>query len=245
MGSSGFIVRKRNSSYVAKKKNNQCSKVSEVSNREDEELEGRMAWERMYAMGLFLRQAVHSEIPKIAKHFKARGVKQILDLGCGSGRHTVFLANQGFEVVGLDIALTGLDATFQQLVEAGQTGHVIASDILQLPFIDRVFDAIISVRVIHHNRLRKIQETVVEMWRVLQPNGLVWITVPVPKNHPSAQGREIEPRTYVPCSGCEKGLPHHLFTEEELCALFQTFSILELQTHQASHYSLLAEKSEK
>ncbi len=216
-----------------------------MSNQEDEDSGGRLAWERMYAQGLFLRQAVHSEMTSIAKRFKGCGVKQVLDLGCGSGRHTVFLAKQGFEVVGLDIALTGLEATLQQLAEAGLIGHVTASDILRLPFVDQAFDAIISVRVIHHDRLRVIQETVAEMWRVLQPNGLVWITVPVPKDHPSTQGREIEPGTYVPFSGCEKGLPHHLFTEEELHALFRNFVIIDFQTIRESHYSLLATKSKK
>lgn len=205
--------------------------------------DGRLAWERAYARGAFLNQPIDSEMPRYATQFKARGAKRILDLGCGTGRHTVFLAKNGFDVFGLDIAPSGLCATLQTLSKAGLIAHVTLSDIQQLPFEDAFFDAIISLRVIHHNRLLAIQETVSEMHRVLKPLGLVWVTVPVPQNHPSRNGKEIEPGTYVPINGLEAGLPHHLFTKNELITLFQRFSILELHIHSEGHYSLLAEKS--
>lgn len=208
----------------------------------DEFHEARYAWERQYQKGYFLHEPVHRELPKIAQRFKTHVVTRVLDHGCGSGRHTVYLASQGFEVFGLDIAPTGLSTTIQKLATEGLTGHVTLADMLQLPYEDEFFDAIISVRVIHHNRLAVIRETVEEMRRVLKPQGLVWVTVPVPKGHGSKHGREIEPDTWVPSGGIEKGLPHHLFTEARLRDLFQQFSILELREVSFSHYSLLAAK---
>ena len=178
----------------------------------------------------------------IAQRFKSHGVHRVLDHGCGSGRHTVFLAKQGFEVFGLDIAPTGLTTTIQKLAAEGLTGHTTLADILQLPYDDDFFDAIISVRVIHHNRLAIIRKTVQELWRVLKPTGLLWVTVPVSEGHGSKHGEEIEPGTWVPSGGIEKGLPHHLFTEDEFRRLFQHFRILALRVFSMSHYSLLAEK---
>ena len=208
----------------------------------DEFHEARMAWEKQYKKGFFLRESIHGEIPQIIQDFKARNVRRVLDLGCGSGRHTLYLAQEGFEVFGLDIAPTGLSTTLHKLAADGLTGHYTLADILQLPFDDSFFDAIISVRVIHHNRIALIRQTVDEMWRVLKPHGLVWVTVPVPKGHGSKDGCEIEPGTWVPHHGIEKGLPHHLFTEDELKDLFQRFSIINLRVFTLSHYSLLAEK---
>ena len=216
--------------------------MTAFSEREKEVKEDRLAWEHMYAKGQFLREPIHGEMTNIAKRLEDRGVKRVLDLGCGSGRHTIFLAKMGFDVFGLDLAPTGLSETIHQLAEAGLTAHVTLSDIQQLPYDDEFFDAIISVQVIHHNRIKDIEETISEMWRVLKPGGLLWVTVPVPQGHPTKRGVEIESRTFVPLEGFEKGLPHHLFSEEELRTVFQDFLILDLHVYRDRHYSLIAEK---
>jgi SAM-dependent methyltransferase len=216
--------------------------VTTFPKNDDEFHEARFAWERQYEKGYFLDQSIQHEMPAIAKRFKAHSVNSVLDHGCGSGRHVLYLARQGFEVVGLDIAPTGLSALFQKLVAEEYVSHTTLGDILQLPFADESFDGIISVRVIHHNRLALIQRTVDEMRRILKPQGLIWITVPVPKGHGAKDGKEIEPGTWVPAGGIEKGLPHHLFTEDELQKLFQHFTILELQKFSLSHFSVLVEK---
>ncbi len=208
----------------------------------DEFHDARLAWERQYEKGYFLNEPVQHELPDIVQRFKAQGIQRILDHGCGSGRHTIYLAKHGFEVFGLDIAPTGLTATIHKLAEEGLTGHTSLADILQLPYEDDFFDAIISIRVIHHNRIVVIRLTVEEMRRVLKPGGLLWATVPVPKSHGSKHGQEIEPGTWVPTSGIEKGLPHHLFTEDGLRDLFQHFTILELRVFSMSHYSILVQK---
>ncbi len=216
--------------------------MANFPNLDDEFHDARLAWERQYQKGFFLDQSIHHEMPGIAKRFKTHGVLRVLDHGCGSGRHTVYLAKQGFDVFGLDIAPSGLSATIQKLAAEGLTGHTSLSDIRQLPYEDEFFDAIVSVRVIHHDRITVIRKTVEEMYRVLKPKGLAWVTVPVPEGHGSKYGNEIEPDTWVPSSGCEKGLPHHLFTEDELEELFQHFVILQLQVFSMSHFSLLVEK---
>jgi len=42
------------------------------------------------------------EIPDLVKLFKQEGVRTVLDLGSGTGRHSMALAKEGFQVVGLD-----------------------------------------------------------------------------------------------------------------------------------------------
>ena len=208
----------------------------------DEFHEARSAWDRQFEKGYFLHEPIQPEIPGIARYFRTHQAHRVLDLGCGSGRHTVYLAKEGFEVFGLDIAPSGLSATVRKLNADGFIGHTSLGDILQLPYQDDCFDAVISVRVIHHNRIALIHQTVKEIWRVLKPQGLVWVTVPVPEGHGSTHGREIEPGTWVPSYGIEKGLPHHLFTKDELKRVFQNFSLLKLRVFPTSHFSLLAEK---
>jgi predicted SAM-dependent methyltransferase len=96
--------------------------------------------------------------------------------------------------------------------------------------------------VIHHNRLEAIQNTIKEITRVLRSGGVIWITVPVSKNEPSTTQEEIEPGTFVPQDGIEKGLPHHYFKMDEIPSLFPEFSIIDLHTDIFNHFSLIAEK---
>lgn len=46
-------------------------------------------------------------------------VKRVLDLGCGSGRHARWLADRGYEVVGLDASETAIDLAQEEPVPEG------------------------------------------------------------------------------------------------------------------------------
>ena len=50
-------------------------------------------------------------VVRFSKLLKKQKMKRVLDLGCGSGRHVVYLAKKKFFVVGSDIAPTALKLT--------------------------------------------------------------------------------------------------------------------------------------
>jgi 2-polyprenyl-3-methyl-5-hydroxy-6-metoxy-1,4-benzoquinol methylase len=50
------------------------------------------------------------EVQDIVSVLKERGVKHVLDLGCGVGRHALFLASQGFQACALDGSAKGLNS---------------------------------------------------------------------------------------------------------------------------------------
>jgi len=56
---------------------------------------------------------------------------------------------------------------------------------------------------------------------------LALVTVPA-RTDPEDECVEIEPGTFVPQVGSEKGLPHHIFALDELPALFPQFDVLDL-----------------
>lgn len=100
-------------------------------------------------------------------------MKRILDLGCGSGRHIVYLAKESFEVYGIDISPIGIELAKRWMEDEKLKASLITGDIYnKLPYADTFFDAVISVQVIHHNTARNIRRLVAEIWRLLQPKGL-------------------------------------------------------------------------
>ncbi|MBU7001943.1 MAG: class I SAM-dependent methyltransferase [Theionarchaea archaeon] len=200
-------------------------------------------WEEIYKKGDFLALTPDPEIDVIAGLFKKEKVNRILDLGCGAGRHVICLAERGYDVYGLDLSPTALEYTIKCLSERELTAHVTLHDMVTLPYDDAYFDAVISVRVIHHNKIGDIRKTIQEISRVLRTGGLIWITVPVPRNERSATQKEIEPGTFIPADGCERGLIHHYFKKEELLSVFEGFSVIDLHIDRETHFSLTAKKN--
>ena len=166
------------------------------------------------------------DMPKIVKAFKRNKVEKVLDLGCGSGRHTVYLAKHGFSVYGLDIAPEGLKLTRQSLRKGNVTARLKLGSIYErLPYRNKFFDAILSTQTLHHAGIEDIRRTIKEMERVLKPGGRIFVTVQriVLKKHSDAIF--IAPRTYIPTSGDEKDLPHYLFDKRSIRKEFSNFTI--------------------
>jgi SAM-dependent methyltransferase len=185
----------------------------------------------------------HEDIPRITRLLKERGARRVLDLGCGSGRHVIYLAREGFSVYGLDEAPEALALTGQWLEQEGlqadlQQGNMVDA----LPYPDASFDAVISVQVIHHARLATIRGIVAEIARVLAPGGTLFVTVTLLKAGHNGAFLEIEPNTFVPLDGREKGMPHHRFTPQELRETFAAFEGLDLYEDSVQHICLTAFK---
>lgn len=200
------------------------------------------AWNEIFRQHGRVFTEPHADLPGLALRLKSEGATRILDLGCGTGRHTVFLAARGFSVAGLDYSPEAIAATQCWLEEQGLTADLhLGSMAERFPFEDGCFDALISIQVIHHARLDTIRALVQELTRVLRDGALLFVTVPRLRNQAQAF-EEIEPRTLVPLDGPEKGLPHHIFTLEELREVFDAFAIEDIHVDAVDHYCLTATK---
>jgi len=62
-----------------------------------------------------------------------------LELGCGTGTNSVWLAQQGFEVTGIDLAPLAVERAEQRARAAGVKVHFVVADVLQLPDLDGPF----------------------------------------------------------------------------------------------------------
>ncbi|MBN1137061.1 MAG: methyltransferase domain-containing protein [Anaerolineae bacterium] len=186
------------------------------------------AWDEIFQREgrVYLEPA--AKVVEFCEAWRESGCSRILDLGCGSGRHTVHLAQQGFQVWGLDSSPTALHLAQAWLDEADAAAELVLADTRQpLPFGDGAFDGLLSTQVIHHARLATVCGTAREISRVVRPGGVALVTVPV-EPEPDEEHEEIEPKTFVPLNGPERGLPHHIFTPDELCALFDLFRVVEV-----------------
>jgi len=63
-----------------------------------------------------------------------------LDLGCGTGTNSVWLAQRGFEVTGVDLAPLAVEQAEQRARAAGVKAHFAVADVLQLPELEGPFE---------------------------------------------------------------------------------------------------------
>ena len=189
-------------------------------------------WEQIYAKDGRVFDEPFPGFGEVVRIFRENGCERILDLGCGSGRHAVHLAKAGFCGFGADISLTGLKLAQNWAQEESAGLPFTQMDMrIGLPYASTKFDGVISTQVIHHAKLKEIRNTVQDILRILRPGGFAFITVAARKDD-GGPFVEIEPATYVPQTGSEAGLPHHIFTEEELRYEFRSFEVIEI-THRA------------
>jgi SAM-dependent methyltransferase len=182
---------------------------------------------------------------RFGERLKEHGATSVLDLGCGTGRHTVHLSRRGFRVTGLDNAPTGLKLTSEWLQRKQRNADLILADMRQpLPFESDSFDALLSTQVIHHALLATVLAIAREIQRVVCCSGTILISVPARREiaMDGEDSEEIEPNTFVPTSGSEKGLPHHLFTPDEFRDIFPQFEVQDLRVIDDRIISLTATK---
>ena len=103
---------------------------------------------------------------------RCRG-KTVLDFGCGDGKYSIFLAEQGAEkVVGIDLSDISVDNCRREAAAKGLADRVEfhVMDCEALEFADNSFDIVCEAGVLHHLDLDK---AVGEMARVAKEDGRV------------------------------------------------------------------------
>jgi SAM-dependent methyltransferase len=98
---------------------------------------------------------------------------RILDGGCGMGEWTVYLAQQGFDVTGIDIS----EETVARLKTWFPASAFMRADLRQTTFADASFDAYFSWGTFEHFE-NGLGDCIGEARRLLRPGGWLFVSVP-------------------------------------------------------------------
>ncbi len=183
-----------------------------------------VGWERIYRQKGDLGYGVLPRIRGASKEFRLKNYTRILDLGCGTGRHSIYLAKQGFSVVASDIAPTGLSIARNKARTLGLNNiEFKLHDMRSIPLANDYIDGVICIWVLHHGTLEDIKTTISEIHRILKPDGMVITDLSSVDTESYGIGKEIECNTFVGDKKDEEDVPHHYTTREELTRLFSPF----------------------
>ncbi len=111
-------------------------------------------------------------VQSLKKSAKKLALKRALDLGCGNGRHSVYLHSNGFKVIGIEYQSKALLSA----QGGGQPGLLyVQGDIYRAPLKEKSFDVVIDYGVFHHIRRRDTAVYIDFLESMLIPGGLLFL----------------------------------------------------------------------
>lgn len=102
-----------------------------------------------------------------------------LDIGCGDGKFTRFLARSGARATGIDVNPRALLRAREKACDENLDIAWIEGRAEDLPFADRSFDVVVFSNSLHHVAPAKMDRAIGEAARVLRINGDLYIMEPV------------------------------------------------------------------
>jgi SAM-dependent methyltransferase len=138
------------------------------------------------------------EVDRVAKILQPQGGERVLDLACGSGRHSLELRRRGFSVVGADISPDLIEIARRDAGEAGLDVDFVLADLRDLDF-DSEFDLVLNLNDGAIGYLESDEEnlrTFEVISRALKPGGRNLIQLP---NVLYAKER-LPQRSWIPAS---------------------------------------------
>lgn len=125
--------------------------------------DGYRVWARSYdAPG---NQMIDLEQPVVREILDGIAPGAALDVACGTGRHSEYLAGLGHEVTGVDTSLEMLAKARAKV----QGGDFHEADLHDLPFADDRFDVVVCALALTH--VPDLAQALAELVRVLRPGG--------------------------------------------------------------------------
>lgn len=100
----------------------------------------------------------------------------VLDVGCGAGRISVYLAERGYRVNGIDVS-EGLLSVARDISKKRNLDIDFLYSEGKLPYQDEEFDTLIGFKILCYIPTRELRnENLKEFYRVLKPGGTCIIT---------------------------------------------------------------------
>jgi len=112
---------------------------------------------------------------------RERSERKIVDAGCGEGQDTLFLINEGFHVIAVDVSERNLGILSQKVTEAQIPSDLFvyyAADLVEkIPIENATVDAVLDVWVLGsvilpHDGRKGAKQYLAEVHRILKPGGV-------------------------------------------------------------------------
>ncbi|MDQ5934692.1 MAG: hypothetical protein QG574_1998 [Cyanobacteriota bacterium erpe_2018_sw_21hr_WHONDRS-SW48-000092_B_bin.40] len=182
-----------------------------------------------------------SYIPRIADELKKNGAKKVLDLGCGSGWLAVYLARQGFEVVGVDVSAQAINLANTWASQEDLKISFDVADASQLQYQAGSFDAVVANSIFEHFPIKQAQQLTDKVNTMLGDGGIFIGCFDKVGGGPG-EYYTLEDGTHVYTDKARKGMMLRRYELDELQDLFKAFKTMENDEVDGGSIFLVANK---
>jgi SAM-dependent methyltransferase len=179
-----------------------------------------------------------------------------IDLGCGVGRHALYLAREGFDVTAIDLSPNGLHHLHREaqredlkinlrIASMTDLKHMQCNLTSGAPKVDKpcgiataTIDYLLAWNVIYHGDLNTLKSSLSEIARVLRPGAWFQGTLLSKHNSNFKMGKAIATDTWVNAEIDDKGHPHCYVNAAQLATYLWDAGLELIQLHHREHERL-------
>ena len=164
--------------------------------------------------------------PEVVQFIASQSPKElpeVLDLGCGLGRHAIAFAQAGFSVTATDASESAVSHLSKWAEDLSLEIRVLVCDVLSDLLPENGFDIVLAYNVIYHGCRHEFSAATDHVRRILRTDGLFYFTCPTRDDGKYGFGQEVAPHTFL----CEKSVTpgdiHYFADEADLTELLSGF----------------------
>lgn len=179
---------------------------------------------------------VSDEFLPVALKWKSNNFTKILDLGCGIGRNTLYMAKLDFDVYAFDLSESGLSQLAKEAKKSKLKINIKKGDMLDLPYDNDFFDCLLAFHSIYHTDFEGLHKVISGIYRVVRKDGEIYITLNS-KESDTWQlyaDKRIDNYTIIKTEKAELAVPHTYLDYHEVLELLSDFCIIKI--HQIFDY---------
>jgi len=170
---------------------------------------------------------VYDSCINTANKWKKEGHKCLLDLGTGLGQNAIYFARHGFNVSAMDISDYAVQYLENWATKENLTIRTKVGDMHSLPYENNSFDCLYAYHVVSHTDTIGLSKIIIEIERVLKPNGEVYLSFCSKESTPYMDNLwpKFDENTLISQTAAEMGIPHYYADFSDVQELLKNFTI--------------------